>query len=346
MRTGHGMPAIGGPALLVTIYAPRNVHLLEIAGLRDALFEANCKARSGALYRVQLVTELGCPMESASGVTFVPDASIDNATHPADTLIVAGPYGEPNPPSDRVTAWLREQAGQSRRYGSTCTGAFLLAHAGLLSGRRVTTHWQYADRLAAAYPDISVDPDRIFVRDGPVFSSAGVTAAIDLAFSFIEEDHGRALAQWAARRLVVFLKRPGGQSQFSAALTAQSAAASPIDRIRLHILEHPRAHLGLEALADVAGMSPRHLSRLFRTELGITPAAYVELTRVDLARHLLEDSASPIKAIAYAAGFGSIATLRRAFLRRIGVTPLDYRARFQTTEPEAVREAENAFILS
>ena len=317
--------------MLITIFAPRNVHLLEIAGVRDALFEANCKIQSGLPYRIRLVTEGGTPEQSASGLKFVPDAAIEEATEPSDTLIVAGPYGVPSPPSEGVTRWLREQARQARRYGSTCTGAFLLAHVGLLSGSRVTTHWQYADRLASEFQDIRVEPDRIFVRDGPVFSSAGVTAAIDLAFSLIEEDHGRALALWAARRLVVFLKRPGGQSQFSAALTAQTEATGPIDRIRLHILENPRADLGLAALAVVAAVSPRHLSRLFQSELGMSPAAYVELTRLDIARGLLEDSTPPIKAIAYAAGFGSVATLRRALLRKIGVTPLEYRRRFQST---------------
>jgi transcriptional regulator GlxA family with amidase domain len=325
--------------VLITIFAPCNVHLLEVAGVRDALFEANCKTQSGQPYRVRLVTEQGAPTESASGVTFVPDEGVRAATQPSDTLIVVGPYGVPDRPSEKVTRWLREQARQSRRYGSTCTGAFLLAHAGLLSGRRVTTHWQYAKRLAAAYPEIQVEPDRIFVRDGPVFSSAGVAAAIDLAFSLIEEDHGRALALWVARRLVVFLKRPGGQSQFSAALAAQTETTSPIDRIRLHILENPRADLGLAALAKAAGVSPRNLSRLFHAELGMSPAAYVELTRIDIARRLLEDSTAPIKAIAYAAGFGSTATLRRAFLRRIDVAPLEYRLRFQTTRSDAVSEA-------
>jgi transcriptional regulator GlxA family with amidase domain len=332
--------------VLITIFAPSKVHLLEIAGVRDALFEASCKIRSGRPYRVQLLTEDGTPAECASGIKFVPDAGIGEATQPSDTLIVAGPYGVPDRPSDGVTRWLREQAAQSRRYGSTCTGAFLLAHAGLLSGRRVTTHWQYADRLAAEYPDIKVEPDRIFVRDGPVFSSAGVAAAIDLAFSLIEEDHGRSLALWAARRLVVFLKRPGGQSQFSAALTAQTAATGPIDRIRLHILENPRADLGLAALAEVAGVSPRHLSRLFRAELKMSPAAYVELTRLDIARGLLEDSASPLKAIAYAAGFGSTATLRRALLRKIGVTPLEYRRRFQTTNSDDAKDDKSGPGLS
>jgi transcriptional regulator GlxA family with amidase domain len=316
--------------MLITIFAPTNVHLLEIAGVRDALFEANCKMPSGAPYRVQLVTEHGTLAESASGVRFMPDAGVRDVTQPSDTLIVLGPYGVPGRSSEDVTRWLREQAMQARRYGSTCTGAFLLAQAGLLSGRRVTTHWQYAERLAAEYPDIRVEPDRIFVRDGPAFSSAGVAAAIDLTFSLIEEDHGRALALWVARRLVVFLKRPGGQSQFSATLTAQTAATSPIDRVRLHILENPRADLGLSAVARAAGVSLRHLSRLFQAELGMRLAAYVELTRIDIARRLLEDGTSPIKVIAYTAGFGSVATLRRAFLRRIGVTPLQYRHRFRT----------------
>lgn len=332
--------------MLVTIFAPGKVHLLEIAGLRDAFFEANCRLATGDAYRVRLVTERGSLQESASGVKYLPDAGIRDAAPPCDTLIVAGPYGVPSPPGEDTAQWLREQARQSRRFGSTCTGAFLLAHAGLLSGRRATTHWQYAERLAADYPDTHVEPDRIFVRDGPVFSSAGVTAAIDLAFALIEEDHGSALALWVARRLVVFLKRPGGQSQFSATLTAQVAVTSPIDKIRLHIAENPRADLSLEALAKIAGVSPRHLSRLFRTELAMNPVAYVELTRIDIARRLLEDSTAPIKTIAHAAGFGSTTTLRRAFLRRIGVAPAQYRLRFRTTGSGAVGEDESALALS
>lgn len=266
-------------------------------------------------------------------MTYVPDASVRQAREPSDTLIVVGPYGVPGPPSEQVTQWLRDQARQARRYGSTCTGAFLLAHAGLLSGRRATTHWQYAERLAAAYPDISVEPDCIFVRDGQVFSSAGVTAAIDLTFSLIEEDHGRALALWVARRLVVFLKRPGGQSQFSPTLTAQTATTGPIDRIRLLVLDNPRRDLALASLAKEVGVSSRHLSRLFHAERGTSIAAYVESTRIEIARRLLEEGSAPIKAVAFAAGFGSTTTLRRAFVRSLGVTPQEYRTRFQTAGP-------------
>ena len=332
--------------MLITIFAPDNVHFLEVAGVRDALFEANCRIASRPPYRVRLVTESGGPEESASGVKYLPDASIRDATDPSDTLLVAGPYGVPARPSQDVIRWMREQALNSRRYGSLCTGAFLLAHAGLLAGHRATTHWQYAQRLAADFPDIRVEADRIFVRDGPVFSSAGVTASIDLALSLIEEDHGQALSLWVARRLVVFLKRPGGQSQFSAALTAQTEATSPIDRIRLHILANPRADLNLETLGKTFGVSPRHLSRLFRAERGTSPAAYVELTRVDIARRLLEDSNAPIKVIAHVAGFGSTATLRRAFLRGIGITPVQYRSRFQTAGSGSEYKDMNADDLS
>jgi len=233
-------------ALLVTIFAPNNVHLLEIAGVRDAFFEANCRMESGEPDRIRLVTEDGRAAESASGMKFLPDGSIQDFL-PSDSLIVVGPYGVPNAPTQELKLWLNKQATQSSRYGSICTGAYLLAYAGLLSGRLVTTHWQYAERLAAEFPDIRVEPDRIFVRDGPVFTSAGVAAAIDLALSLIEEDHRRALALWVARRLVVFLKRPGGQSQFSTTLIAQAATTSPIDKTRLHIIEKPRGDFGLAA---------------------------------------------------------------------------------------------------
>lgn len=279
------------------------------------------------------MTEDGGAAESASGLRFESDTSIQDFTTP-DTLIVTGPYGVPEAPSEALALWLDRQAGQSRRYGSTCTGAFLLAHAGLLAGRQATTHWQYADRLASEFPDIRVKPDSIFVRDGPVFTSAGVAAAIDLTLSLIEEDHGRALALWVARRLVVFLKRPGGQSQFSTTLEAQYTVTGPIDKIRLYILQNPRGDLSLNSLAATSGVSPRKLSRLFKSELRTSLGAFVEGARVDMARRLLEQSNSPIKAIANAAGFGSTATLRRAFLRRLDVTPQEYRARFRSSGPD------------
>jgi transcriptional regulator GlxA family with amidase domain len=319
--------------MLVTIYAPEDVHALEIASIRDALFEANQRMRSDDHYEVRLVTERTAPLRCASGLLVMPDSAIDEESEAPDTLIVVGAYGVPKQPDDLVLQWLRDRSSLARRYGSVCTGAFCLAAAGLLDGRRVTTHWQYAERLAADYPQLAVQPDSIFVRDGPVFTSAGVVAALDLALSLIEEDHGRELALWVARRLVVFLKRPGGQSQFSVHLTAEAEGTPPIERVRQHIVNAPGADLGSSALARFAGMSERSLARLFKAETGMNSSLYVELSRLDIARRLLEQSDRPLKSVAYEAGFGSIVSLRRAFLRRLGVRPVDYRRRFRSTGP-------------
>ena len=325
----------------VIIFVPPQVHLLEIAGVRDALFEANERMDLGACYEVQVVAEAAGPMATASGQCFLPDATIADAPGPCDTLIVTGSYGEPPPPSPALVRWLRARAGEARRYGSACTGAHLLASAGLLDGRRVTTHWQYAEQLARDFPALTVDPDRIVCRDGPVFSSAGTTAAIDLALTLIEEDHGRGLALWVARRLVMFLKRPGGQSQFSLHLTAQRANSEPTRRVRRYVADHPAGDLSLATLAGVAGMSVRNFTRSFAADTGMTPAAFVEAARVEIARHALEEGTLPVKTVAHQAGFGSTSAARRAFLRRLGCTPAEYRRRFQSSEA-APSEADQA----
>jgi transcriptional regulator GlxA family with amidase domain len=318
-------------SMLVTIYAPEDVHALEIASIRDALFEANQRMRSGDRYEVRLVAERAEPLRCASGLLLMPDSGIGEDIGAPDTLIVVGAYGVPTLPVEAVTEWLRVRSSGARRYGAVCTGAFCLAAAGLLDGRRVTTHWQYAERLAAEYPELAVEPDAIFVRDGPVFTSAGVVAALDLVLSLIEEDHGRELALWVARRLVIFLKRPGGQSQFSVHLTGGSAGAPAMDRVRQHIIDAPGADLGSSALARFVGMSERSLARLFKAQTGMNPSLYVELSRLDIARRLLEQSDLPLKAVAHEAGFGSVASLRRAFQRRLSLTPIDYRRRFRST---------------
>ncbi|HEY1124701.1 MAG TPA: helix-turn-helix domain-containing protein [Sphingobium sp.] len=315
----------------VTIYAPDNVHALEIASIRDAMFEANQRMRSNDHYDVKLVAQRAEPLRCASGQLIMPDSAFAEDIEPLDTLIVVGAYGVPKEPDEAVRQWLRDRSSGARRYGAVCTGAFCMAAAGLLDGRRVTTHWQYAERLAVEYPELAVQPDAIFIRDGPVFSSAGVVAALDLALSLIEEDHGRELALWVAQRLVVFLKRPGGQSQFSVHLTGEGAGTPAMDRIRQHIAEFPRADLGSSALAKMAGLSERSLTRLFKSQTGMSPSLYVELSRLDVARRLLEQTEVPRKTVAYEAGFGSIASLRRAFWRRLRVTPIEYRRRFRTT---------------
>jgi transcriptional regulator GlxA family with amidase domain len=247
-----------------------------------------------------------------------------------DTLLVAGGRG--------VEAALRERAllsaiarlaPRARRLASVCTGTFLLAEAGLLDGRRVTTHWDACRDLARRYPALRVDPDPIFVRDGRVATSAGVTAGMDLALALVEEDWGRETALAVARRLVLFLKRPGGQSQFSAQLAAQGAERDALRDVQEFAVGNPDADLSVAALARRAAMSPRHFARVFAREVGTTPARFVERVRVEAARRRLEESAAGVEVIAESCGFGSAETMRRAFLRGLQVSPADYRSRFR-----------------
>jgi transcriptional regulator GlxA family with amidase domain len=211
---------------------------------------------------------------------------------------------------------------------SVCSGAFILAAAGLLDGRRATTHWSGCDLLARLFPAVTVERDPIFVRDGNVWTSAGITAGIDLALALVEADHGRELALDVSRWLVMFVQRPGGQSQFSAQLAAQVAERDPLRDLQAWIGEHPDAELTVEALADRVAMSPRHFARVFREEVGETPARYVEAVRVEAARRLLERTGRSVDDVASACGFGTAETLQRAFRRRLGVSPGAYRRHF------------------
>jgi len=220
------------PARKVVVFAPSDVHGLEIASVMDVFNEANAQAGFSSLYTMTFVAERRQRIRCASGLQIVPDLSIDDPAPEADTLMVAGSYGVPGPPSQAVIAWLQQHSAAARRYGSVCTGAFLLGAAGLIDGRNVTTHWAYADELKTRFPAARVDVESIFVRDGALFTSAGVSACIDLALALIEEDHGRGLAVSVARYMVMYLKRPGGQSQYSVPLKAQGKAGSPIARVQ------------------------------------------------------------------------------------------------------------------
>jgi transcriptional regulator GlxA family with amidase domain len=226
----------------------------------------------------------------------------------------------------------RELAGQARRTASICTGAFVLAAAGVLDGRRATTHWQHAGTLARAYPSIDVQPDAIFVEDGTVFTSAGVSAGIDLALALVERDHGPALARDVARSLVVFLQRPGGQSQFSPSLRAPLPRTTPLRIVCDAVTADPAAEYSLARLAAIAAVSPRHLTRLFREEMRTTPAKYVELVRLNTAKDLL-DAGEPVTDTAYRSGFGSAESMRRTFVQRLGVSPRSYQQRFRSAIP-------------
>jgi len=249
-----------------------------------------------------------------------------------DTLLVAGGRGTAAALRDRpLIAWLRSMAPRVRRVGSVCSGSFLLAEAGLLDGRRATTHWGWCDTLAKQYPAVTVAPDPIFVRDGNVYTSAGVTAGMDLALALVEEDHGRALALEVARQLVMFLRRPGGQSQFSAQLAVQSADREPLRELQAWITEHPDADLSVPTLARRVAMSPRNFARVFTREVGMTPARFVESVRVEAARRRLEESAHGVDSVATACGFGTAESMRRAFLRIVRVPPAAYRHRFRVS---------------
>jgi transcriptional regulator GlxA family with amidase domain len=247
-----------------------------------------------------------------------------------DTLVVAGGPGARAAVEDpAIVDWIARASGRSKRTASVCTGAYLLARAGLLDGRRATTHWEFADALAKRFPTVDVDPDPVFIRDGDVWTSAGVTAGMDLALAIVEEDLGHEVALAVARLLVIFLKRPGGQSQFSGVLSAQQAAQPPLRELQAWIAGHLDEDLSVGALARRANMSERSFQRAFSREVGQTPGAYVEALRVEEARALLEDGAPSLEAVARATGFASAEVLRRAFQRRVGVSPGEYRARFR-----------------
>ncbi|GMM92553.1 GlxA family transcriptional regulator [Qipengyuania sp. MTN3-11] len=314
----------------VTIFAPADVHSLEISGVMDAFHEANFEGAAPS-YALCVVAEDEDAIRCASGLRIVPDRTIASAREACDTFVVTGSYGVPERPSDRVIEWIREHAMMARRHGAVCTGTFLLGDAGLIEGHRVTTHWDYVKELAARNPTAEIDVDAIFVRDGPLFTSAGVTAAIDLTLALIEEDHGRELALAIARHMVMYLKRPGGQSQFSTPLAAQSTRRTPVARAQQWAAEHPEAELSIAALANRAAMSPRNFARVFREETGITPAEFVARLRIDTARRLLEETQLPLTEVARAAGLGTAASARRAFLRRLGITMREYRERFERT---------------
>ncbi len=246
-----------------------------------------------------------------------------------DTLVVAGGPGARAAVDDlEVVDWVVRASARAKRTTSVCTGAFLLAAAGLLDGRRATTHWQFCDALASSHPAVEVDPDPVFIRDGDVWTSAGVTAGMDLALALVEEDLGPEVALAVARLIVVFLKRPGGQSQFSGALSAQQAAVPALRELQAWIAANVTEDLSVAALARRVNLSERSFARAFRREIGQTPAAYVDALRVEHARTLLEDGASRLEAVAQASGFASAEVLRRAFHRHFGVGPAAYRDRF------------------
>jgi transcriptional regulator GlxA family with amidase domain len=286
-------------------------------------------------YQVRTASLGGAQVRTSSGLCVAPDGDLsDQARAEApDLLIVPGGEGARRKDQDLV-GWIRANAPRAKRVASVCTGAFLLAEAGLLDGRRATTHWSQCGALREQYPAVEVDPNPIFIKDEDVATSAGVTAGIDLALALVEDDLGRDVALAIARHLVVFLRRPGNQSQFSAQLSAQVAERAPLRDVQRWIAEHPAGDLSVEALAEKASLSPRHFARAFAAEVGMPPGRYVERTRLEAARRHLEDTAEGIEQTARACGYRTTEAMRRAFIEALGVSPAEYRRRFRPLSKE------------
>ncbi|MFI7407832.1 GlxA family transcriptional regulator [Streptomyces sp. NPDC049627] len=302
-----------------------DVQSLDVTGPLEVF--AGAEQHTPGTYRIRTASLDGRPVRTSGGLTVVPHQALPDAPDP-HTLVVPGGQGT-RQPHPALTDWLREHGPRAERLVSVCTGAILLAAAGLLDGRRATTHWAYCDKLARDHPAVEVDPDPIYVRDGQVATSAGVTSGIDLALALVEEDLGRDVALAIARHLVVFLRRPGNQAQFSAQLAAQTAQREPLREVQRWITEHPDADLTVEALAARASLSPRHFARAFQTETGMTPGRYVDRVRLEHARRLLEDTGDGVEEISRASGYGTPEAMRRAFVRTLGAAPAEYRRRFR-----------------
>jgi len=315
----------------VAIVVFPGVQALDVAGPLDVFAEANGFLKNDAGYEIVLVgTEHG-PFRASNGMQLMPDLSLDAASGPFDMVFVAGGPELPNSGINAsLSKWLVATAAQSRFYGSICTGAFALGEAGLLDGRRATTHWQNAENLASRFPNARIERDRIFLRDGALVTSAGVTAGIDLALALVAEDHGAEIALAIAKRLVVVAQRQGGQSQFSPLLSITADEGSPISRVQNYVLEHIAQPFTVNQLASVAGMSGRNFARHFLMATGMTPHQFVEMARVDVARNVLEATDKPLKAVARECGFGSADRMRIVFQKRLGLSPIQYRTSFQT----------------
>jgi transcriptional regulator GlxA family with amidase domain len=304
------------------------VQALDVTGPAEVFSIAT---RLGAHeYDIQLVAPGGTPIRTSSGLELVPHQELPPLRRRIDTLIVPGGEGTRQAIQDTsLIGWIARAGARTRRVASVCTGAFLLAEAGLLNGRRATTHWSACGALRRRYPAVMVEEDPIFIRQGNLWTSAGVTAGMDLALALLEEDAGNDAALAVARQLVMFVRRPGGQAQFSAQLSARVADREPLRELQAWISQNLEASLTVETLADRVHMSPRNFARAFKREIGVTPAAYVETARVERAQQLLQGPAARLAQVAILCGFGSEDRMRRAFHRRLGVGPAGYRDRFR-----------------
>lgn len=318
----------------VVVIIHDGVQCLDVAGPLDVFAEANSFLGDDDGYRCVILAATTALIRASNGMPLTAHLDFNEAAQVFHTVLVAGGQDLPDrPPDDAMSIWLREWGVRAERYGSICTGAFALGHAGLLDGRLVTTHWQNAARLANRFPAARVEHDRIFARDGRLVTSAGVTAGIDLALALVREDHGEQIALACAKRLVVVAQRQGGQSQFSPPLTPSSDQTTPLGKVQAYVMENLNEPFPVERLAAIAGTSTRTIARLFVKELGVTPHDFIESSRLDHARNLLEATNSALKAIAFDCGFGTPEQMRAVFQRRLGLSPQRYRENFQPAIP-------------
>jgi transcriptional regulator GlxA family with amidase domain len=303
--------------------------ILDLTGPLE-VFSAASRLSGEEAYSTVVASELGGELRASCGLRIHADRLTDHGARINTLVVVGGGGAGAAVGNDALIDWVRAAASRTDRVTSVCTGAFVLAQAGVLAGKRATTHWSACDRLAALFPDTTVERDPIFVRDGKVWTSAGVTAGMDLALKLVEDDLGPDLARAVARWLVLFVQRSGGQSQFSTQLAAQRPASPALRQLEGFIADHLHEDLGVSALATRSSMSPRHFARVFRAETGITPAAYVEAARIEAARRLLETTGAGVGEIARSCGFRTVETLHRSFRRALGTTPGQYRRHFGT----------------
>lgn len=302
--------------------------LLDMAGPLEVFSIANRYLKPEDRYQLTTLGAVPGAIRASNGINVLPDALIDPQQGQWDLLLVPGGPGAYNEICPPLSLWLKDVASRARCYGSICTGAFILGHAGLLDGFRSTTHWHYTERLIKAFPATQVETDQIFVRDRQLITSGGVTAGIDLALAVVAEDHGKKVAQDVAKVLLVVMKRQGGQARFSPLAGEVPKEETPITRVQRHVLEHLDEPFGIERMAALAAMSPRHFSRVFMREVNMTPMAFLQNARIDRARELLESEDLPLKTVAWRSGFGSVRYMRQVFSERLGVTPSEYREQF------------------
>lgn len=307
---------------------------MEVFSFVNAVLQLSGRiSQTQSAYTLSIIAERTGPVRTSSGMSIVADKDYNDGSDGIDTLMVAGTthpaYIEKAMKDRPMQTWLLNMMPKVRRMVSICSGALILAETGLLNGRKATTHWFYCDQLATQHRTIRVEPDKIFVRDGNVYTSGGVTAGIDLALSLVEEDWGWEVAAAAARGMLVFMRRPGGQSQFSSYVFSEAKTRQDFRELQAWIISNPGADLSVESLAERMTMSPRHFSRLFCQEVGITPAKFVNRVRLEAAKNMMLQTDQPVEGVAVNCGFNSGEQMRRSFQRLLKTTPQDYRALFK-----------------